>query len=182
MICPHCRKTLADAPDLAGQMVKCPECGKTFGMSAAPSPAGRPTVRAVKPPPPPPATPAAPAFAPAEEPVIRSRGIFRPREYPALRIIIIVLYVLAALIFADFVLGELFLFGGTFAGLASVPSRQNEDARSAVSLLFFFTQTILIISHATAITIVVGSAECVRVFLDIQHNTQEAAFHSKRIP
>lgn len=30
--CPHCRMPLADAPDLAGQFVACPSCGKSFPM------------------------------------------------------------------------------------------------------------------------------------------------------
>lgn len=36
--CPNCHTPLADAPDLAGQFVACPKCGKQFPMppSAAP--------------------------------------------------------------------------------------------------------------------------------------------------
>ena len=38
MQCPHCNKTLADSPDLAGQTVLCPLCGGEFGLSGKTAP------------------------------------------------------------------------------------------------------------------------------------------------
>ena len=169
MQCPYCRKNLSDAPDLAGQMVNCPECGKPFAMP------GRVIVRPAGTPPPIPFPGTAP-----EPPALRSRAIFRPREYPALRIVIVVHYLIAALIVALFVLGEVAMLGGMFRGMVNNPRVPAEDANSLM-FAFIIAQGFWIVVHAAAITLVVGAAESIRVVLDIQHNTQETAFYVKRI-
>lgn len=116
-----------------------------------------------------------------------ARGIpFRPREYPALKVVMYVLYGFAILTACSFLISEILLIAGGTLGLFSGSS--NSDAadsfrRSSSSALaaggimaFLLAQAITIGYHAIAALWFVASAEMIRVFLDIQNNTHEAAY------
>lgn len=128
-------------------------------------------------------------YAPSSQPAfltpsVSSGGSFRAREYPALRLAITALYVLAGLIGVMFVLSEIMLF---FSGASAVmgPSNIPEDLRAKMMvggmIAFLFSQFFLIIGYGSAAFGCVISAELIRVWLDVQNNTHESAHYVKAL-
>jgi hypothetical protein len=112
-----------------------------------------------------------------------ARGIpFRPREYPALKVVMYVLYGFAILTACSFIISELLLIAGGTLGLfsgsddsAADSFRRSSSALAAGGIMaFLLAQAITIGYHALAALWFVASAEMIRVFLDIQNNTHEA--------
>jgi hypothetical protein len=115
-----------------------------------------------------------------------ARGIpFRPREYPALKVVMYVLYGFAILTACSFIISEILLIAGGTLGLFSGSAddgaadsfrRTSSSALAAGGIMaFLLAQAITIGYHAIAALWFVASAEMIRVFLDIQNNTHEAA-------
>ncbi len=100
---------------------------------------------------------------------------FEPRRYPALRAIIVVLYVFAAVTLCGFLITLLFLF----MAVVSIFSRSGEH--SAVGMGIVGAPIALSLAmQAVTIIVFMASAESIKVLLDIQQNTQEAA-HCARL-
>ncbi len=97
------------------------------------------------------------------------QAMFRPREYPAMQIIIVLLYVAAAILVCSF------LFHVVVVCLAFASSAGSEGLGLVMSagLLGLF---ISFIFHGILVVGFVASAESIRVVIDIQQNTQETAF------
>jgi hypothetical protein len=214
--CPNCQQPLLVETSQAGQVVVCPTCQKKLRLpkrlssSSSPAPsADDPVADDVVAPPPPPAaspSPVAPAtmpslfttpltippaspqqqhsFAPPDE-----SPPFRPRQYPAMRIIIVICYVLTVLVAISFVISEIVVFtGGAAAILGGRPtspfarSSGNVGMTFATIFVFLITQVTLVAYHGLAALLFVAWAESIRVWLDIQNNTHEAAHYSRQIP
>lgn len=111
------------------------------------------------------------------------RHSFEPRKYPAMSIIVTSLYVLAALCVVEFLLTSGVLIA---ASMSSTPPRSQEQtvtefvqakSLSAVAVAVIIAMSLVI--HASTVLFLVASAESIRIWLDIQENTQEAAFHAR---
>ena len=165
--CPHCRRQMDETPELAGQRVACPHCSRQFVMpGAAPAP-------------PPPPTPQI-QVQPRQSVSTVSAG-FRPREYPALRIITFILYGLAALAVLDFVLSMVLLYVGSFQeAIESYLKTGDSGISSAMILGSVLLALFSLLFHGMFIVAFLASAESIRIVIDIQRNTQETAFYAKR--
>ena len=96
---------------------------------------------------------------------------FRRREYPALKVLMIVLYACAGLTFLSFLLCLGLLFTGTAAVFSA-----DAEAGGMTGLLGLFVAVAVGIVHAAVIVGFMLPAELIKVLLDIQWNTQEAAW------
>lgn len=171
------------APVAAPVSAKAPELSAppSFQFSVATKPAA-PAPRAPTPP------AAEPSFlrdtgsSPSLSTSSSGSAAFRPREYPALRIIIIVLYCLAGLVVLQFLLLLLFLLVGAFGGAyVALGSGQSSSASLAGLIGMLISFVILLVSHGMLVILFTGSAESIRLWIDIQRNTQETA-HFTRYP
>jgi hypothetical protein len=106
------------------------------------------------------------------------RPQFQPRQYPAMRIIITVMYVFAGLVLCSFCISVL-LFIVALAGGA------NAAANDQAGMAAFGVATAVaglaasFVAHALLIVVFMASAESIKVWLDIQQNTQEMAYYSR---
>jgi hypothetical protein len=105
---------------------------------------------------------------------------FRPREYPGLRIIITMLYVFAGLVVAQFLLSLIFMLMTTGTGLLAV---LNTDAAASGAIVGLIGMAIMfvisLVFHGAFVILFVGSAESIKLWIDIQRNTQEAAHYAR---
>jgi hypothetical protein len=124
----------------------------------------------------PPPTPATPYQSPAVA-TPTWKPSFEPRKYPAMRAMILVLYILAALTAISFV----FSIGFVVLMLVraeSMPEDWRADAGTrVVGAITALAATLF--SHTILLLLFMGSAESIRVWLDIQQNTQETAFYAR---
>lgn len=105
---------------------------------------------------------------------------FTPRSYPMMQVIITVLYVFAGLTALSCICTVCAFLAGGIASL-SVAS-QGEGAAAASALGMFGALTMIIstlIVHAIFLVFFMASAESIRLWLDIQANTQEAAYYAR---
>jgi len=188
--CPKCKTALTYEPELAGQVVACPSCGQKLRTPASSTPAAPSRFKSPLPAPPPaPATePTFPSVAtqaapdpqpmlPTISPAASSKPVFRPREYPALRVIITVLYVFAGLVVAQFLLSVVLMFLGSGRGM---PSAFVSDEAAIVGLIGMAIMfAISLVFHGAFVMLFVGSAESIKLWIDIQRNTQEAAYFAR---
>jgi hypothetical protein len=121
-----------------------------------------------------PATPAAMSIGTSSAANAKYRAPFRPRAYPAMTIVMWVCYVLAGLFALSLVVSIVAIAMGASAGLSHI-SETNEI--SAVSFVMVMTMAMTTLGHGICILICVYAAEIVKVVLDIQRNTQEAAHY-----
>ena len=142
MNCPHCSAPIADAPDLSGQLVQCAKCGGQLMMPGAP-----------------------------HVQQTRYRPAFRPRQYPAMRAISIIFYVLTALVILNFILLEALLI----LSQGSTPDQRFGHAELAVASL------VNLLFHGMQAVTFMFAAELIKIIVDIQSNTQEAAFRLRQM-
>jgi hypothetical protein len=98
---------------------------------------------------------------------------FTPRDYPAMSIIITLLYVMAALIACSFILHVLFTV------LAIVGVLGEGSGLGVFALLAGLVMSFL--AHGMFVLVFIASAESIRIIIDIQVNTQETAFYTHRL-
>jgi hypothetical protein len=198
--CPKCKTRIVL---VAGEQPVCPGCGTRFKLPAAkPEPVAiaaaigaddetMPPVQArpiqlLSPEPAPTPFPVVASNAPAEDspstnayesPAIVNtwRTKFEPRQYPAMRIIIVVLYVFAALVGCSFALSSVLMIIGIVTGAS-----RTLDQSAGMAAFGAFTGVFVLLSslivHGFFAVLFMASAESIRVWLDIQQNTQEAVF------
>lgn len=180
--CPHCGTTVRETPQLSGRVVKCPRCQQPFQMPdlAPPGPAVNAAPMGYAAPPPqvnayaPPAPPqeSVPDFSAPS--VSTGASSFRPRTYPAINLLITVLYIIAGLIALGFCIAEILII----VGGASMMRMQRGAEGGLVGLL---TLTLFnLVYCGLGILYSVAMAEMLRLFMDIQSNTHETAYWSRR--
>src|SRR5262245_21265289 len=192
--CPKCKSRIAVIP---GEQPVCPNCGQRFKIPEhKPEPVAvaangpdemlPPPIQArrlsISPQPShfadrPAESPEMPVESPSPNAYKLPREQFKPREYPAVRVIIAAFYVLAILVLGSFmlslaVIGYLIWGKDGQSAVANIPFEINLSSgvvAFAVSVGF----------HGFLLVVFTACAELIRVWLDIQQNTQEAAFYAK---
>lgn len=203
--CPHCDRSFRVRPAAAGRNVKCPGCGEAIAVpSQAPGPPQLPafttpqaeaidsqaddpfadlgqfqveSTSTTSPWTSVPASPYQPLSAPrpsnsSSDVHIRSSN-FMPRQYPALEMVRIILRVLAFLLIA------ISLLVVAMFSLALLMTIGNVESGRATGLLGGGITGILLASLPllfTALTLF-SYAELIKVFVDLQRNTQESAHY-----
>jgi predicted Zn finger-like uncharacterized protein len=205
LTCPHCDRSFRVRPAAAGRSVKCPGCGEVIAVPAQdPGPPELPTFMTpqaetndsqaddpfadlaqfdVEPTPAtdqwtavsaspyqPPSAPSRPGS--SSQVQIRSSS-FTPRQYPALEMVRIILRVLAFLLIA------ICLLVVAMFSLAFLMTIGRVDSDGAAGLMGGGITGILLTSLPmlfTALTLF-SYAELIKVFVDVQRNTQEAAHY-----
>lgn len=196
--CPKCKTPLTYEPELAGQVIACPACAQKLRAPAAASP-GTAAARFKQPPAPAPTPqapepePSFPTLAPTKPapdpqppaPAFAGGGrsgapAFRPREYPALRIIIMVLYVFAGLVVAQFLLWLFFLLSTSGRNLLRVLQYDTSGTSALFGIIGFAIMIVIsLVFHGACVVLFVGSAESIKLWIDIQRNTQEAVHYAR---
>lgn len=113
-----------------------------------------------------------PSFVMTQPPQHKYKARLYPRKYPILKALVIVFYCLAVLVAINLVLSLSVVFTGAAAMLSS-GSRGNAGMLSAVVGL------IVILFHAAWIACLLLPAEFIKLCMDVQANTQEAAHYAK---
>jgi hypothetical protein len=105
-----------------------------------------------------------------------------------MRIIIVICYVMTGLVALSFIISEILFFTGgamaIFGGrtTSTLPRSSGEVGSTVATAIFFLiTQVTLVTYHGLAALLFFAWAESIRVWLDIQNNTHEAAHYSRQM-
>lgn len=185
VVCPHCKKTLKIPDSRIGSEINCPSCSRLVKI---PDPkANMPamldfdklgidaTTHQPKPPEMMPKAPSLSSYLPKET-EREYRIVFElpeHRNYFALQIVRVCLFVMAGLVAAGWV-GSLIML--------AIATSTVEDTQAAGGVLAIGTVTLVIQFVVGAIVCLglIAASELIKVVIDIQENTLAAAHHSKR--
>src|SRR4029450_1683769 len=168
-----CHKCGSPFEAIDAPMISCPTCGQRYTTGRA-AEDDAPIARLENPLPP---TTQASSQETDISPIVTSprwHARFEPRQYPAMQIIIGVLYSLAIAIVLQF-LGSVALISTTMFKASPNDSPEAFSSTFAGVLLIGAS----LVFHSAWVVLFMASAESIRVWLDIQHNTQESAFWSR---
>jgi hypothetical protein len=120
-----------------------------------------------------------------------SGELFRPRQYPAMRVVMMVCYALACLVGVSFIISEIFVISTSAVAAYNSPSlddvpaeyraRVQTTARAGGVIAFLLVQAMLFLYHGLSALAFVAAAESIKVALDIQNNTHEAAHYCRQV-